>query len=199
MRPDFRVSVQFQANSNLLYFASHGEGLSLHHIALLFHPDDMVLFSTNPENLVLMLQCMDTVIERFAMKINARKTKVMLVGKGDSRLPTTVTITGGHVEQVGSFKYLGGILTSIANLEAEVNIRRGRGLGAFAQFSHLWGNRHLGVSAKVHVFNTFVLPHFVYGSETWNVTQSQQYRLEAVYNNCLRGIMGVRASDRHNL
>jgi hypothetical protein len=32
-----------------------GEGLSLHQIALLLYVDDMVLFSTNPENLALML------------------------------------------------------------------------------------------------------------------------------------------------
>ncbi len=88
------------------------------------------------------------------------------MGKGDSRLLAIVTINGGHVEQVGSFKYLGGILTSTVNLEAEVNACRGLGLGTFAQFSHLWGNQQLGVSAKVQVFNTFVLPHFVYGAET---------------------------------
>jgi hypothetical protein len=66
------------------------------------------------------------------MRINVVKTKVMLVGKGDSQLPATVTINGGEVKQVGSFKYFGGILTSIANLEAEVNAYRGWGLGAFA-------------------------------------------------------------------
>jgi hypothetical protein len=75
-----------------------GEGLSLHQIVLLLYADDMVLFSTNPQNPVLMLQCMDIVAERFTMRINATKTKVMLVGKGDSWLPAIVTISGGHVE-----------------------------------------------------------------------------------------------------
>jgi hypothetical protein len=56
----------------------------LHQTTLLFYADDMVLFSTNPKNLVLMLQCMDTATERFTMRINATKTMVMLVGKGDS-------------------------------------------------------------------------------------------------------------------
>jgi hypothetical protein len=42
------------------------------------------------------------------MRINAAKTKVMSVDKEDSRLPTTITISGDQVEQVGSFKYLGG-------------------------------------------------------------------------------------------
>ncbi len=94
-----------------------------------------------------------------------------------------VTISRGQVELVGSFKYLGGIMNSTTSLEAEVNTHKGRGLGAFAQFSHLWGNQHLGVLTRVHVFNTFVLPHFVYRAETWNVTQSQQHQLEAAYNN----------------
>jgi hypothetical protein len=76
------------------------------------------------------------------MKINAAKTKVTSIGKGDSRLPAIITISGGQVEQVGSFKYLGviltstaylgGILTSIANLGDEVNAHRSRRLGAFA-------------------------------------------------------------------
>jgi hypothetical protein len=71
------------------------EGLPLHQIALLLYANNMVLFSTNLKNLVLMLQCMDTIVERFAMRINAAQTKVMSVGKGDSWLPATVTINGG--------------------------------------------------------------------------------------------------------
>jgi hypothetical protein len=55
-----------------------------------------------------MLQCIDTIAEWFAMRINAAKTKVMSMGKGDSQLPTTIIINGGQVKQVGSFKYLGG-------------------------------------------------------------------------------------------
>lgn len=79
----------------MLYSASPGEGFLLHQIALLLYADNMLLFSTNPENMVLMLQCMDIVAKRFAMKINVAKTKVMSVGKGDPRLPTIVTISEG--------------------------------------------------------------------------------------------------------
>jgi len=94
---------------------------------------------------------------------------------------------------------LGGILTLNDSLTAEVNAHSSRGLGAFAQFSVVRRNRHLGLGAKVQVFNTFVVSHFVYGVETWNVTQSQQQRLESAYNSYLKGIMGVRVSDHHCL
>jgi hypothetical protein len=199
MPPDSKVSVQFQADSNLLFSASPKASLKLAQITLLLYADDMVFFSADPDNLVLMLKCMDVAAKQFALRVNAAKTKVMSVGKGESRLLAVVAISGGPIEKVDSFKYLGGILTSNNSLTAEVNARRGRGLGAFAQFSVVWRNKHLGLGAKVQVFNTFVVSHFVYGAETWNVMQSQQKRLESTYNNCLKGIMGVRVSDRHSL
>jgi hypothetical protein len=163
---DSGVLVQFRANDNLLFSASPEVSLTLAQIALLLYADDMVFFSADPGNLVLMLQCMDATVERFAMRVNAAKTKVMSMGKGESRLPADVAISEGPVERVDSFKHLRGILTLNDSLIAEVNARRGRGLGAFAQLSAMWRNRHLGLGAKVQVFNTFVVPHFVYGAET---------------------------------
>jgi hypothetical protein len=49
------------------------------------------------------------------------------------------------------------------------------------------------------VFKSFILPHFTYGSETWNLTIVQQELMERAYSSCLRGILGLRVSDRHSL
>ncbi len=92
---------------------------------------------------------MDAAVERFAMRVNVAKTKVMSVGKGELWLPANVTISGGPVERVNSFKYLGGFLTSNDSLTGEVHAYRGRGLGAFAQLLAVWQNKHLGLGAKV--------------------------------------------------
>jgi len=97
----------------------------------------------------------------------------MYVGKGTSQLPVDVTIDGDPVELVDQFKYMGGVLSSDIKLDAEVAARRGRGLGAFTQFERVWGNKHLKLNTKVQVFDTFVVLHFLYGSETWNLTQTQ--------------------------
>jgi hypothetical protein len=51
---------------------------------------------------------MDVVAKRFAMRVNAMKTKMMSVGKGESRLPADIAISEGPMERVDSFKYLGG-------------------------------------------------------------------------------------------
>jgi hypothetical protein len=51
----------------------------------------------------------------------------------------------------------------------------------------------------MQMFDTFIMPHFLYGSETWNLTQTQQKRLEVVYSSCLKRILGVKVMDRHRL
>jgi len=83
MPPDSGVSVQFRADDSMLFSASLEASLTLAQIALLLYADDMVLFSADPGNLVLMLQCTDAAVERFALRVNAAKTKVMSMGKGE--------------------------------------------------------------------------------------------------------------------
>ena len=66
----------------------------------------------------------------------------------------------------------------------------------------VWSSSKLRLKDKMAVYNTFVLPHFVYGAETWNCTADHLSRLETAQSACLRRIiiMGVRvADDRHTL
>jgi hypothetical protein len=132
MPKDARVSVGYRGDGRVLFERRAKGDLTLHEIFLLSYADDMVLFSTKPENLVLMLKAMDNVAKRFTMHINASKTKIMFVGKVTSQLPMDVTINDDLIELVDQFKYLGGVLSSDTKLDAEVAARRGRGLGAFA-------------------------------------------------------------------
>ncbi len=67
------------------------------------------------------------------------------------------------------------------------------------QFSHVWQNHHLSVQTKVKVFSSYIVSHFIYGNEMWPLTQAQGDRLETVYNNCLRWILGVGITNCHNL
>ncbi len=120
MPQDTGVSMRYHGDGRMLFKWRAKGDLTLHEIYLLLYANDMVLFSTKPENLVLMLKAMDNVVEHFTMRINASKTKIMFVGKGMSQLPVDVTINGGPVELVDQFKYLGGVLSSNTKLNTEV-------------------------------------------------------------------------------
>jgi len=52
---NFGVSVQFRADGTLFFSASPKASFTLAHIALLLYANDMVFFSIDPNNLVLML------------------------------------------------------------------------------------------------------------------------------------------------
>ncbi len=96
---------------------------------MLLYANDMVFFSADPGNLVLMLQCMDATPEWFAMRVNAAETKVMLVSKGESRLSADVAISGGPIEKVDSFKYLGGDFDLERQLDNRGECPQGLGTG----------------------------------------------------------------------
>jgi len=100
MPKDTGVSVGYHGDGRMLFEQRAKGDLMLHEIYLLLYGDDMVLFSTKPENLVLMLKAMDSAVKRFTMCINASKTKIMFVGKGMSQLPVDVTINNGPVELI---------------------------------------------------------------------------------------------------
>jgi hypothetical protein len=174
MHEGVRVLVGYHGDGRMLFEWRAKGDLMLHDIFLLLYAHDMVLSSTKPKNLVLMLKAMDNIIERFTMCINASKTKIMYVGKCTSQLSVDVTINGGPVELVDQFKYLARVLSSGTKLDAEVVARQGRGLGAFAQFECIWGNKHLKLNTKMQIFDMFVVPHFLYGNETLNLMQTQQ-------------------------
>jgi len=175
--------------------------LSLATIVVLLYADDMVLFNTNVGKLVEMLKVVDFWASEMAMRINVTKTntKIMLVGRGAPQLLVNTPICSGSMQLVESFKYLGGIVNSQVSLQEEVDTHRAHGLGAFAQFSHVWGNRHLSVQTKVKFFNFFIILHFVYDNEMWPLTRARGDRLETAYNSYLKRILGVGIVDHHSL
>ncbi len=87
-------------------------------------------------------------------------------------------------------------------MSKEIDARRAKGLGVFQSFDKVWivwSSRKLRLKDKMAVCNTFVLPHFVYGAETWNCTADHTdhlSRLETAHSACLRRIMGVSVADR---
>jgi hypothetical protein len=92
--------VGYHGDGRMLFERRAKGDLTLHEISLMLYADDMVLFSTKLENLVLMLKAMDNAAERFTMHINASKTKIMSVGKGMSQLPVDVTSNDNLVDLV---------------------------------------------------------------------------------------------------
>ena len=197
-----------------------GTGGSLELLSVLLYADDMVLMSSDREELAVMLQVMDNVSAGLGLRINASKTEIMSIPEVERKkrgqkadtaadaaaaaAATTqpvweaVEISEGVVKEVSQFKYLGSVLVVDGKLDVELGIRKGRAYGRFKQFEKLWGAKHLSVSTKVKCYRAYVLPILLFGSETWALTKEQLLMLERVHTSCLRSILGVKLSDRHS-
>ena len=54
----------------------------------------------------------------------------------------------------------------------------------------IWRSK-LTFATKIRLYNTFVLPVLMYGSEAWTMTASNSAKLDACDQSCLRKICGV--------
>ena len=69
------------------------------------YADDLVLCEVLEENLKVMVECFVEVCKRRDLKVNADKSKVMMLG-GEEGLAYESHVEGVQLEHVSEFKYL---------------------------------------------------------------------------------------------
>jgi len=111
---------------------------------------------------------------------------------GADHLRTRITINDETPEQVSQFTYLGcGISYQFSN-DVESKL---------AKFLQLMGTFKRTIFMKVRtetilkIYDTLVLPTFLYGSENWTVTASQRQRIEVAEMKLLRPVAGYTLYD----
>ena len=103
-----------------------------------------------------------------------------------------VIINDETLEQVSQFTYLGCIISYKFSNDVESNL---------AKFLQLIVNIKRTIFKKVrretilNIYNTLVLPTFLYGSEYWTVTALQRRRIEAAEMKLLRPLAGYTLYD----
>lgn len=106
-------------------------------------------------------------------------------------LPSPIILSGGQVEFVDRFVYLGSLLTADGSLDAELSRRTGQARAALGQLSKLLKKRDVGIEVKMMVFRAFVPPVLLYGCESWALSPAQSQQLDVALHDCLRTILGV--------
>ena len=170
---------------------------SFEYIVMLMYADNVVLMSHDPMELSMMLDAVDKVAVEFGMQINASKTEIQ-IQQWSGDIPH-MEISSGKVQVVEEFKYLGSWIQNEGCMDKEINTRKGRTYGVFQSYEKVWSNKKLKIANKMAIYNSIVLPHLLYGCETWNCSLDHFKSLEVVHSNCLRRIMGVNINDRHTL
>ena len=76
-------------------------------VQLLLFADDLMLVAENNEDVERNLRVLDDVMEKWKMRINWRKTKVLTVKRGSGTCD--ISVKGEKIEEVKTMKYLGAL------------------------------------------------------------------------------------------
>ena len=141
------------------------------------------------------LQVMNDVLNRWEMKVNWRKTKVMRAARKSEECE--IKIGDEVLEQVDAMKYLGVLISSDGSMEKEVEARIGSAARVVGGMSEtVLRRKELSKSTKLKVVNATMVPTLLYGCESWSLSKQQKSRVQATQMNVLRRIEGVCRLDR---
>ena len=138
---------------------------------------------------------------RYGMTISAEKTKAMVCrdDEREARKPDALDIKIGSekIEEVQSFKYVGGIITANGEMKEEIEQRiKTAGMAFGGLRRQLFGDKKMALDVKLKIYDSLILAILLYGSETWNVKAEEARKLETFHMNCLRCMAGRSKRER---
>ena len=129
--------------------------------------------------------------EGLGLRINTDKTEVMGVTKRNERLPVEISIGGGLLSQVESFRYLGSLVDEDGRCDKEIRARIGMAKSNFGKMRKLLTNLSLNRQLRLRLLECYVWSGMLYGCESWNISKEMSKRLEAAEMWFLRRMMRV--------
>ena len=162
------------------------------------YADDMAVMDGTEEGLQESTDLLAHYSGYAGLKINAKKTKVMVVSKDCGQRPFTeagtanISVEDCPVEQVTNFTYLGSVMSSDGTIDKELETRIGKAYSAFSSLCRLWYNRNIRTCTKIRIYRAAVLTVLLYGCEAWTTTEAQNSRVEAFHQRCLRRILRIQ-------
>ena len=184
----------------------------------ILYADDIVLMAHTEAAIVAMVGIFEEVSTSFGQRINAGKTKVMVVQNGPNGVPDPVIeirqearraaertrqqqqgngseevqeeIPKEIIEVVTQFKYLGSMENSQGTMEQELEKRLCAMAYSFSRLrSIVFQNKNLTVRTRLSVYNATILGAGLYGSASWNLSVADMDRLEHANFKYLRRII----------
>jgi len=157
----------------------------------LLFADDQFIISDTEDNLQKAVYLLYNISKEYNLEIATKKTKV-LGFVGTDHLRTKIILNDETLEQVSQFTYLVCSISYQFSNDVEFKL---------AKFLQLIGTIKRTIFKKVRtetilkIYNTLVLPTFLYGSENWTLTALQRRRIEAEEMKLLRHLAGYTLYD----
>ena len=129
--------------------------------------DDIDALTRKEDELVKLINHLDTTSTKYGMEISAEKTKLMT--KNIKGISLDVRIGGQKLETAQSFKYLGSVVTDEGSKQ-EILSRIGQTICALTKLKIIWKDKNIALSSKIRLMRSLVISIFLYACETWTLT-----------------------------
>ena len=175
-----------------------GLDIDMFKIFMLLYADDIVIFSKSAEELHESLNLLVDYCNRWKLKINVKKTKIMIFRKGGI-LPRNLTFyyNGQQLEIVNKFRYLGVVFTVGGSFSEAQNTLVGQAQKAIFQLNkYLYKFTFLSPRHKLDLFDKLILPILNYGGEVWGFTQANV--IERVHLQFCKRLLGVKKTTQND-
>ena len=175
-----------------------GVDIGLIKLFLLLYADDITLFSDSADGLQEGFNILSEYCDRWKLKVNLSKTKVMIFRKG-GRLPNDIAFRykGTEIEIVQQFSYLGVVFTSGGSFSnAQATLAGQAQKAIFKLKGYLERFTMLTPKHVLELFDKLVSPVLNYGSEVWGFCKAKQ--IERVHLQFCKGLLWVKQSTQNN-
>ena len=137
------------------------------------HADDTTLTSESEEELKSLLMKVKKESEKFGLKLNIQKTKIM------ASCPITSWQIGGEImETVRDFTFLGSKITADGDWSHEIKRCLLLGRKFTTNLDILSKSRDITLPTKVRLVKDVVSPVVMYGCESWTVKKAECRRID---------------------
>ena len=131
------------------------------------YADDTILMAESKEESKSLLMKMKEESEKVGLKLNIRKTKIMV-----SNPITSWQIDGETVETVIDFILGGFKITADGDCSHEIKRHLLLGRKAMTNLDSILKSRDITLPTKVHLVKAMVFPVVMYGCEGWTIKKS---------------------------
>ena len=145
------------------------------------YSNDTTLMAESKEELKSLLMKVKEESEKFGLKINIQKTKIMA-----SSPITSWEIDGETVEIVSDFYFGGSKITANGDCSHEIKRRLLLGRKAMTNLDSIFKSRAITLPTNVHLAKAMVFPVVMHGCESWTVKKAEFRRIDAFELWCWR-------------
>ena len=165
---------------------------------ILLYADDIVVFSDSAEGLQNGLDSLFIYCQRWKLKINVMKTKIIVFREGGI-LPRNLhfTLNGECLEMVNSFSYLRLVFSSAGSFNiTEATLADNAQKAIFKLNTYLYNSPSVSVTHRLDLFDKLIVPILNYSSEVWGFHNANN--IERIHTQYCKRILQVKRCTQND-